>query len=142
MRRIKSFSGMTLIELVVCTIIIGILAGTALPIAKHSVLRQKEALLQEHLRNIRHAIDKFYERQTQLDPEKSPNDRYPKSLEDLVAAKILRKIPLDPITGKADWITISTSDPEDILMSDQANVFDLRSAATSQAIDGSSYSVW
>ena len=54
--------GLSLLELIVCTVIIGILSTTAVPIAKNVVRQQKEELLREHLKEMRRAIDRYYEK--------------------------------------------------------------------------------
>jgi len=56
--------------------------------------RAREAVLLRDLRTIRDAIDNYT-----LDKE-----RRPKSLQDLVDAGYLRAIPVDPMTGKTDWV--------------------------------------
>lgn len=56
--------------------------------------RAREAILRTDLRTIRDAIDNYT-----LDKE-----RRPKSLQDLVDAGYLRAIPVDPMTGKTDWV--------------------------------------
>lgn len=134
--------GLSLIELVVCTVIVGILANTALPVAKNAVRRQKEALLQEHLRTLRGAIDRYYAQQSNIKPGCLPNACYPKRLDDLVVARILRRIPLDPMTGRPDWVMRSTTDPTDVIITDRTNVFDVRSSALGEAIDGTPYASW
>ena len=55
----RSSSGFTFIELVVATAVLIILASAALPIARISIRRQKEAELHRSLREMRTAIDDF-----------------------------------------------------------------------------------
>ena len=55
----------------------------------------------------------------------------------------LREIPVDPITGERDWCTLSTYDPPDEGCSGMgANVFDVRSKARGEALNGEKYSDW
>jgi general secretion pathway protein G len=55
----------------------------------------------------------------------------------------LREIPVDPITGKADWCILSNYDAADSGCSSSANnVFDVRSKATGEALNGEKYSDW
>jgi general secretion pathway protein G len=55
----------------------------------------------------------------------------------------LREIPIDPITGERDWCTLSTYDPPDEGCSGTgANVFDVRSKARGEALNGEKYSDW
>lgn len=134
--------GLTLLELVVCTLIIGILSATALPISKNIVRHEKEKLLRERLREVRTAIDRFYQAKSAKEPGLDEGDYYPGRLEDLVEKRFLRRIPLDPITGKADWLVRSTSDEPDSTVSDGRNVFDIVSSSVEQGSDGISYNLW
>ena len=59
MRRLRSARGFTLAELVMVVALIALLATIALPVAKFTVKRQKEAELRLALRQIRTAIDEY-----------------------------------------------------------------------------------
>jgi general secretion pathway protein G len=142
MGNIESSSGMTIIELIVCTVIIGILASTALPLSRNFIRREKEEALKERLREIRTAVDRFRDRRRQEDPTRSEHDCYPSSLQDLVKNRVLRKIPFDPVTGKADWGIRSTTDPEQTEFSDNRNVFDVFSRSGEMSTRGTPYSSW
>ena len=65
---------------------------------------RKEAVLKEDLFRMRDAIDQYY----------ADKNKYPASLEALVAEKYLRAVPVDPFTQLADtWqTTMSEPDPE------------------------------
>jgi general secretion pathway protein G len=55
----------------------------------------------------------------------------------------LREIPIDPITGERDWCILSNYDPPDEGCSGTpANVFDVRSKAKGEALNGEKYSDW
>lgn len=55
----------------------------------------------------------------------------------------LRAIPIDPITGKADWCVRSCYDPPDASCSGGGeNVFDVRSKSNETALNGEKYSDW
>src|SRR5437773_9932813 len=55
----RSESGMTLLELIIaCAILMG-LSSAALPIAKYTIIRQKEAELRRDLREMKDAIDRY-----------------------------------------------------------------------------------
>ena len=134
--------GLSLIELIACTVIIGILASTALPVSKNYVLRQKEEALRENLREMRKAIDYFRDRKIASQPGLQEEEYYPESLQQLVETKCLRKIPLDPFTAKTDWKTKSSTDAFDANETDQRNVFDVYSATDQKDKKGVPYSEW
>ncbi|MET0648157.1 MAG: type II secretion system protein [Pyrinomonadaceae bacterium] len=55
----------------------------------------------------------------------------------------LREIPIDPITGNKDWCLLSNYDDADGGCSSSANnVFDVRSKAEGEALNGEKYSDW
>jgi len=125
--------GFTLIELIIVITIIGILAAIAVPVMREAPIRAKEAALKENLFTIRSCIDQYYaDRQT-----------YPSSLEDLVSKGYIRKIPIDPITGKADWTLVYAE--EEVFEGAEETVqgiIDVHSSSNKTALDGSSYSEW
>ena len=55
----------------------------------------------------------------------------------------LREIPIDPITGERDWCVLSSYDPPDEgCAGSPVNVFDVRSKAKGEALNGEKYSDW
>src|SRR5437764_1731356 len=55
----------------------------------------------------------------------------------------LREIPVDPITGKAEWCVLSSYDsPDEGCSASPANLFDVRSKANGEALNGEKYSDW
>ena len=55
----------------------------------------------------------------------------------------LREIPVDPITGEKDWCILSSLEPADQGCSaSPPNVFDVRSKARGEALNGEKYSDW
>ena len=56
--------------------------------------------------------------------------------------RFLRHIPVDPMTGKAEWGRRSVQDDPDSTSWGGKNVFDVFSLSTSTALDGSKYSDW
>lgn len=151
---------MTLIELVCCSAIILVLASIAIPVANTWVKRRKELELRQALREIRMAIDRFQwdvdhiqGMAQKLNGENAGLDHYPEELEslyqgfdigDVVGTKVkyLRRLPLDPITGKADWATRSSRDRPGSLGTDGINVFDVRTKSEAIALDGTPYAQW
>lgn len=54
----------------------------------------------------------------------------------------LRGVPIDPITGKAEWDLRSSYDPHDATSWGGENVFDVRSKSKDKALNGEQYSDW
>jgi general secretion pathway protein G len=116
--------GFTLIELLVVLAIIGGLLALAAPRYLHRVDLAKETVLRSDLAAMRDAVDKFF----------ADNERYPASLDELVARRYLRKIPPDPITESAEsWVVVAPPAPE------QGGVYDVKSGAPGAAADGRPY---
>lgn len=89
--------GFTLLELMIVIFIILILASVAMPLYTHHVREAREAVQQQNLQTLNKLIEAY-----KLDKKQSPQ-----SLDDLVTAGYLTKLPVDPMTGKADWATDS-----------------------------------
>jgi general secretion pathway protein G len=145
---------LTLIELLVSIAVLGVLAGVAMPLVEMSVTRSRELELRRALRKVREGIDQFkaeYDkaranaRDARADFKKRVSaDRtgYPLSLEEMVEAKILRRILRDPMTPDGKWISRSFSDNPDSSLSDGKDVYDVRSASRKVALDGTTYDTW
>lgn len=138
--------GMTLIELVVSVAVMTILASMAIPLAENSVRRSREFALRESLMRIRESIDRFYDKNDRATPQMPEEDKYPKSLQQLVEAKFLRKIPVDPLTGSGEWLILSYSDKfdEDYFVPNQNpdSVYDVRTTSEETSLDGTRYVTW
>jgi general secretion pathway protein G len=153
-RRISRAAGMTLLELIIACSILLILSSAALPIAKFTVIRQKEAELHRDLREMRDAIDRYKDTadRNQIRVEIG-SEGYPPDLETLVKGvqlgagsdrkiRFLRRIPMDPMTGRAEWGLRAVQDDPDSTSWGGKNVFDVYSKSTSLALDGTKYSGW
>jgi general secretion pathway protein G len=153
-RRSHPQGGMTLLELIIACGVLLVLSSAALPIARFTVIRQREELLRSNLQDIRDAIDRYKDaadNQKIRVPADSQN--YPPDLETLVKGlplvnggdktiRFLRSIPVDPTTGKADWGLRGISDDFDSTTWNGKNVFDVYSKSTGTAMNGTRYSDW
>jgi len=54
----------------------------------------------------------------------------------------MRSVPVDPMTGKADWGLRSVSDDFDSKTWGGNNIFDVYSMSAGTALDGTKYSDW
>src|SRR5207302_1458672 len=111
--------GFTLIELVVATSILVILSAMAVPLFRISVQRERERELRYDLWMLRDAIDRYKDAADRgAFQTKVGSEGYPPDLDTLVTGvdvggkklKFLRKIPIDPMTGKAEWGMRSVQD--------------------------------
>jgi len=146
--------GFTLLEMAVTATVLLILASAVIPMAKNGVRRQKELELQRALREIRSAIDDYKAKAEQQKIKAPPveNNGYPESLEILVEGvqtgkasvkiRFLRRIPLDPFTGKAEWGLRSISDDPGSTSWSGGNVYDVHSMATGTGSNGVAYREW
>jgi len=219
-------AGMTLLELIIACAILIILASAAMPVARYTVQRRKEAELHSDLREMRDAIDRYKDAADRnLIRVEVGTEGYPPDLDTLVKGvdmvsqpnaagiagatnpgqpiapstgiggtssgfgasgfggsgsglggsgfsgssglgnafgqtnssggssnqgqdlvrhvRFLRRIPVDPMTGKAEWGMRSVQDDPDSTSWGGKNVFDVFSKSTSTSLDGTTkYSDW
>ena len=144
-------AGLTLIELIVTVAILAILASAAIPIARFRAKRQKEQELRYDLWQMRDAIDRYKDAADKHAFQiKLGSNGYPPDLETLVKGedvqgkklKFLRRIPVDPMTGKADWGQRSDQDDADSDSWGGQDLFDVYSKSQGTALDGTKYSDW
>lgn len=153
MRRRVS-SGYSLTELVMVVACILILTAAIVPVTRFSVQRQRELELREALRTMRSAIDDYKRLSDQgLIPVDLGSEGYPKSLEVLVEGvdlvgqvkkkrRFLRKIPIDPMTQKAEWGLRSYQDEPDSRSWGRQNVYDVYSLSDGTSLDKTKYKDW
>lgn len=150
--------GYTFIELLVVSTILLILASAAMPLARVTIQRQKEAELRRALREIRTAIDRYKDAVDQgliAGPNvRAGSEGYPPDLETLVEGvtvandasgrklKFLRRIPIDPMTRSTDWGLRSYQDPPDATTWGGQNVYDVYTKSEGIALDGTRYRDW
>jgi general secretion pathway protein G len=155
MRR-RTHVGFTVAELITVVAIVGVLASVVLPLARFGLRRQKEAELKQHLQKITWAIDQYNDLRSKgviKAPPAVGQGLYPKTLEELTKpielldGKKLRFLTdrdlIDPMTGRSEWRTVSSTDDPDSSTSNEDNVWDLHSKSTAPALDGKThYNEW
>ena len=144
-------AGLTLVELIITVAIVAILAGAAIPVARFQVKRIKERELRRDLWQMRDAIDHYKDAADRgAFITKADSFNYPPDLDSLVKGvdvqdkkvKFLRRIPIDPMTGTAEWgLRSNQDDPESDSFGGQ-NVFDVHSKSTDTGLDGTKYNTW
>jgi len=147
-------AGYTLAELVMVAAILVALAAVTLPVAKFTVKRSKEADLRQALREVRNAIDD-YKRYSDagLIPVDLGTDGYPAKLENLYKGiqlvgqvdkkiKFLRRLPIDPMTGKDEWAIRSYQDAADATSWGGEDVYDVYTTAHGIGLNGVPYTKW
>ena len=145
---------MSLLELMIATSILLVLSTAALPVFKYTVIRSKEYQLHRNLREIRNAIDRYKDlADRNLVQVQVGSEGYPPDLESLVKGvqyggsgtqkvRFLRRIPVDPMTGRTEWNLQSVQDDPDSTSWGGNNVFDVHSKSQATALDGTKYSEW
>ena len=147
-------AGFTLAEMVVTCAVMVILAGVVFPTARVTERRMKETELKAALREMRYAIDDFKRySDSGMIPVDLGTEGYPRELDKLVdgvdivgqvdkKVKFLRRIPIDPFTGKAEWGQRSYQDEPDSGSWGGENVYDVYSLSAGTGLDGVPYSKW
>jgi general secretion pathway protein G len=147
-------AGFTMVEVAIVAIMVAILAGMVIPVARYSLRRQKELELKHQLRTMREAIDKYKQlSDAGLIPLEIGGEGYPPDLEKLAKGvelvgqvkkkqRFIRKLPIDPMTGKAEWGLRSYQDEPDSFAWGGQNVYDVYSLSEGKALDGTHYKDW
>lgn len=157
-RLLRDARGFTFVEALVVAVIVLILASAVLPLTRVTIQRQKEAELRRALRELRTAIDRYKDAVDQglvaATEVRTGSEGYPPNLEALVQGvpvandasgrrlRFLRRIPIDPMTGEADWGLRSYQDRPDSTTWGGQNVFDVYSKSEGTALDGTRYRDW
>jgi general secretion pathway protein G len=130
-----------------------VLSTAALPIYRFTVVREKESELRRDLREMRNAIDHYKDLSDKnLIRAELGSDGYPPDLETLVkgvrfgtagqSVRFLRRIPVDPMTGRSEWNLQSPQDDPDSRQWGGRSVFDVHSESRATSLDGTPYSTW
>lgn len=152
--RTRGQAGFTVAEMVIVAAVLSILAAAVIPLVHTTRKRTKEVELRAALREMRYAIDE-YKRYSDagLLPVDLGTDGYPSDLETLVEgvdivgqvdkkARFLRRIPVDPMTGEAEWGLRSYQDDPDTLSWGGENVYDVHSLSQGIGLNGIPYEEW
>ena len=149
--------GFTYLEMIATAGILAILASAILPLGRVTRTRQKEIELRRELRVIRTALDE-YKKGVESGKiggadVRMGSEGYPPDLEALVDGvsavgridvklRFLRRIPTDPMTGKAEWGLRCYQDDADSTSWCGQNVWDVYSLSQSKGLDGTRYRDW
>jgi general secretion pathway protein G len=125
-------AGFTIIELAIVLAVILIIIAIIVPGYRLVVDSAKEQTLRDDLRTMRKMIDQYT-----ADKQKAPQ-----ALEDLVEAKYLPEIPVDPMTNSAEtWEVILEEDP--ISLTGERGIVDVKSGSNDVDSSGQKrYSDW
>jgi len=146
--------GFTLLEMLTVATILVILASAVMPMVKNGITRQQEIELRRDLREMRMAIDSYKSMADQQKIKAPPveTNGYPESLQILVDGvaltgkttkiRFLRRIPVDPFTGKAQWGMRSAQDEADSTSWGGGSVYDVYSLADRKGMNGIPYKEW
>jgi len=158
---VRKRSGFTLLELIIVISILSVLTAAAIPMVRNSVKRERESELRVALRTLRQAIDRYKKYHddsngTAIPLELKTPTGYPKELKLLVEGfipantvglsgnrvRFLRRLPIDPITGSADWGMRSYKDAADSTSWGEEDVYDVYSKSDGTALNGTKYRDW
>jgi general secretion pathway protein G len=153
-KTLRSEAGLTLLELIIACAILTILSTIAIPLARATIVRNKETELRRDLIEMRNAIDRYKDdADKNLIQVQAGTEGYPPDLETLVKGvqlagastrrvRYLREIPKDPMTGRKDWGFRSVQDDADSSMWGGQDIFDVYSKSSGTASDDTKYSDW
>jgi general secretion pathway protein G len=129
-RRGRRQRGFTLIELLVVCAIIGILSAAAVANYRRSIIKAKEAVLQQDLYTMRTLINQYF----------ADKGKYPSDITSLVEDHYLQAIPKDPFTDNAEsWVTEQAEQDESDITT-EPGIVNVRSGSDGTSLDGRSYS--
>ena len=147
----RGHAGFTLVELIVAITIMMVLTMMAIPVARLGITREKEKELRYDLWMMRDAIDRYKDAADRgAFQTKVGTENYPPDLETMVNGvdvggkkiRFLRKIPVDPMTGKTEWGLRSMQDDPTSDSWGGQNVFDVYTKSEGTGLDGTKYKDW
>jgi len=143
--------GFTLIEFIVAMTIMMIMTAAAVPMVRIGIQRGKERELRRDLWEMRDAVDRYKDAADRgAFQVKVDSGGYPPDLDTLVKGvdsngkklRFLRRIPVDPMTGKTEWGMRSMQDDADSDSWGGQDVFDVYTKSEGTALDGTKYKTW
>ncbi len=138
-------------ELIVAISIMMILTTAVLPVARLTIRRERERELRRDLWEMRDGIDRYKDAADKgLFQIKLGTEGYPPDLDTLVKGvdiggkkvRFLRRIPVDPMTGKTEWGQRSMQDDPKSTSWGGQNIFDVYTQSQDTALDGTKYAEW
>ena len=148
-------NGFTLLEILISLVLLSVLAAAVIPTTRLVIKRQKEAMLRTALLEVRGAIDRYKKAADDglIVVEAVEQMGYPKDFDSLITGaalkkdatkrmRFLRKIPVDPMTGEAEWGMRSTYDDPDGKGWGRENLFDIYSLSDGYGFDETEYASW
>ena len=122
---VSSSRGFTIIELMIVVTIVGILATLAVPSYHAAIIKAKEGALRQDLFSLRDVIDQH----------RADKGKYPETIQSLISAGYLRRVPTDPITG-------ATSTWQEMVDQGEGGMVDVFSGSELVGTNGVPYNQW
>ena len=157
----RCHNGFTLLELIIVISILSVLTAAAIPMVRNTVRRDRETELRLALRQLRQTIDRYKKLHDDTNGAAIPieiktQSGYPKDLkvleEGFIPAnvvgtsgskiKFMRRMPIDPMTGNAEWGVRSYKDDPDSTSWGGDDVWDVYSKSDGTALNGTKYKDW
>jgi general secretion pathway protein G len=127
-RQISAVLSVTLLVLIIG--VIGAVYYSVTPVVRRVEVQSREAILTDNLGRMRSAITKYAAERGQL----------PRTFDDLVNAKLLTTVPIDPITETRNWRVINGTRLDGL--ESAPGIVDVRSESSARSSKGTLYSEW
>lgn len=116
--RLARNPGFTLLEMLVVMTLIALLLTLALPRYFHALDYGRANVQKQNVATLRDAIDKFH----------GDQGRYPDTLDELVARRYLRQVPVDPVSESSNWVVVAPQDAT------EGNVYDVQPPPAAETV--------